>query len=131
MTRLYLVLMIRKEIYNRVHYYSTLISNEYIKYISSESLLLYNNVGLWTIHYVGRNKVCQIRSFYSIWEDIGRYVHNEEEEAVDSFYSFFFFEGICPTQIFILMIRRMRWAKISVGIQQPHLHVTKSYMEMK
>lgn len=59
MTTRYLVIKIRKEIYNRLYlyYHSPSINTEYIKYIFSENLLLYNNVGLCTIHSVGKNEV--------------------------------------------------------------------------
>lgn len=56
---LYLIIMIIKKIYNnKVYYYSILIMIEYIKYIFLESLLLYNNVDLYVIYYVDRNRVC-------------------------------------------------------------------------
>lgn len=57
----YLIIMIRKLIHNNnVNCYSTLINNGYIKYISSESWLLYGNVDLHAIHHVSRHGVCQI-----------------------------------------------------------------------
>lgn len=69
MTALYLIIMITKKIYNnKVHYYSISIMIEYIKYISLESLLLYNNVDLYAIHYVDRKRVCQIRVLQTVQE---------------------------------------------------------------
>ena len=47
-------------------------SSGYIKYASPESLLLCNNMSLWTSHCLGRNKVCQIRAFYTIQKGMGR-----------------------------------------------------------
>ena len=95
MTRLYLVIMTRTQIYNRVHYYSTLIRSRYIKYASPESLLLCNNTDLWTSHCGGRNKVCQIRAFYTIQEGMRRYKQMKRERMLTGFI-FFFFGGNFP-----------------------------------
>ena len=94
-TRLYLVIMMRKQIYNRVHYCSALKRSRYIKHAFPESLLLYNVV-LWTSLCVGRDKVCRIRAFYIIQEGMGRYEQMKKERMLTVFNFFCFFWGNFP-----------------------------------
>ena len=58
-----------------------------MKYISSESWLLFVNVDLHAVQHVGRNRVCQILPLHTIQENIWRSKKEQESKVADNSYS--------------------------------------------